>query len=164
MQSFTWNGEAMIPAKPRLADEAFVVGQHYWLEEASERSWASHRQEFAFVREGWTNLPYALAAKFPTPEHLRKAALIATGWFNETILSADSVAAARKVAAYAKSEDEFAHIRISGRTVVVRKARSQRMRGPGRMNKADFQASKDDILHWIASLLGVEPGELTRAA
>lgn len=164
MQSFTWNGEAMVPAKPKLADKEFVIGQKYWLEEASERSWISHRHEFLFVREGWQNLPYEIGEKFPTTEHLRKAALIATGWFTETILQADSVAAARKVAAYVKSEDAFAHIRISGRTVVVRKARSQRMRGPGRMNKADFQASKDDILHWIAQLLGVEPDRLGRAA
>lgn len=154
----------MIPSKPALADKTYVIGQRYMLEEVSERSWISHQHEFAWIKTAWENLPYALAEKFQSPEALRKAALIACGWYKETILNADSVAAARKVAAYAKSEDEFAHIRISGRTVVVRKARSQRMRGPGRMNKADFQASKDDILRWIASLIGVEPVELTRAA
>lgn len=164
MQRFTWNGEAMVPAQPKLADKTYVIGQQYWLEEASERSWISHRQEFAFVRDAWDNLPYALVDKFPTPEHLRKAALIATGWFNETVLNAKSQREAFRFAAYARGEDEFAHVRIGGSTVVVRKAKSQRMRGPGRMNKPDFQASKDDILRWIAELIGVEPERLRRAA
>jgi hypothetical protein len=164
MQRFLWNGEAMVPARSQIADKAFVVGQHYWLEEVSDRSWISHRHEFAWINEAWQTLPYAVAEKFPTPEHLRKAALIATGWFNETILCANTREHALRVAAYAKGEDEFAHIRISGSTVVVRKAKSQRMRGPGRMNKADFQASKDDILGWISELIGVEPDQLRGAA
>ena len=154
----------MKPSRPHLADKAFVVGQHYWLEEVSERSWVSHRQEFAFVREAWQTLPYAVAEKFATPEHLRKAALIATGWHNETILNAGTRADAVRLAAFVRSADEFAHIAIRGPTVVVRKARSQRMRGPGRMNKADFQASKTDILGWISALIGVEPEDLRGAA
>lgn len=164
MQRFLWNGEVMVPARLHTADKVYVVGQHYWLDEVSDRSWISHRQEFAWINEAWQTLPYALAEKFPTPEHLRKAALIATGWFNETILNAESKAAALKVAAYAKGEDEFVHVKIAGATVIVRKARSQRMRGPGRMNKADFQASKEDILHWIASLIDVTPEDLRGAA
>ena len=49
MMAFVWNGEAMIPARPKAADKAFVIGQRYWLEEASERSWISHQQA---VRRG----------------------------------------------------------------------------------------------------------------
>ena len=37
-----------------------------------------------------------------------------------------------------------------GPTVIVRWARSQRMHGLDRMDKAEFQRSKDDILGWIA--------------
>ena len=155
-----WNGEVMVPARSHIADKTYVVGQHYWLEEVSDRSWISHRQEFAWINEAWQTLPYALAEKFPTPEHLRKAALIATGWHSETILNAESKAAALKVAAYVKGEDEFVHVKITGATVIVRKAKSQRMRGPGRMNKQDFQQSKDAILGWIAGLIGVEPDDL----
>jgi hypothetical protein len=164
MQSFTWNGEAMIPAKPRLADKAFVVGRRYWLEEASERSWASHQHQFAFVGEAWNDLPDAIAEMFPSPEHLRKAALIATGWFREAIIEAGSAAAALRVAAYAKGRDEFAHVITRGATVTVRWARSQRMHGLDRMDKDEFQRSKDDILGWIANLIGVEPERLRGAA
>ena len=164
MMAFTWNGEAMIPAKPKLADKEFVVGRRYWLEEVSERSWASHQHQFAWIGEAWRNLPDALAETFPSPEHLRKAALIATGWFREMIIEAGSAAAALRVAAYAKGRDEFAHVVTRGPTVTVRWARSQRMHGLDRMNKAEFQQSKDDILTWIAALVGVEPDELRGAA
>jgi hypothetical protein len=51
-----------------------------------------------------------------------------------------------------------------GPTVIVRKARSQRMHGHDRMDKAEFQRSKDDILGWIANLIGVEAERLKGAA
>ena len=38
MLCFTWNGEAMIPMRPKAADKEYVIGQRYWLEQASERS------------------------------------------------------------------------------------------------------------------------------
>jgi hypothetical protein len=164
MQCFTWSGEAMVPARPKLAAEAYEVGRRYWLEEVSERSWASHAHEFAFVAEAWGNLPEALADGFPTPEHLRKAALIATGWRRETIIDAGNAKAALRVAAYARGEDEFAHVVARGSTVIVQKARSQRMHGHDRMDKDEFQRSKDDILGWISELIGVAPDELRGAA
>jgi len=164
MQSFMWNGEAMIPTKPKLADKEYVIGQRYWLEQASERSWISHRHEFAWIAEAWGNLPHALAETFPTPEHLRKAALIATGWRRETVIDAGNAAAALRVAAYARVADEFAHVVTRGQTVIVRKARSQRMHGLDRMDKAEFQKAKDDILGWISNLIGVEPERLRGAA
>jgi hypothetical protein len=164
MQAFVWNGEAMIPAKPKLADKAFVIGQRYWLEEVSERSWVSHRHEFAFVHKAWENLNEEDTERFPSPEHLRKAALIATGWFRETIIEAGSKTAALRVMAYVKNEDEFAHVVVRGPTVFVRKARSQRMHGRDRMDKQQFRDSKDAILGWISQRIGVDPDQLLRAA
>jgi hypothetical protein len=164
MMAFTWNGEAMIPAKPKLADKAYVIGRRYWLDEVSERSWVSHAHQFVWIDKAWDNLPEALAETFPTSEHLRKAALIATGWHRERVINAGSRAAAISVAAYARSEDAFAQVVIRGPTVIVRKARSQRMHGLDRMLKAEFEASKADILGWIANLIGVEPERLRGAA
>jgi hypothetical protein len=160
MQSFMWNGEVMVPTKPKLADKAYVIGQRYWLDEVSERSWVSHRHEFAFIMNGWENLNDELTERFPSPGHLRKAALIATGWYRETIIDAGNKAAALRVAAYVKGEDEFAYVVVRGQTVEVRKARSQRTHGRDRMDKAEFQASKDAILGWISNLIGVEPERL----
>ena len=164
MMSFTWNGEAMIPMRAKAADQEFVIGQRYWLEQVSDRSWISHRHEFAWIKQAWDNLPESFADMFPSPEHLRKAALIATNWHRETIIDAGSRAAAARVAAYARGEDEFARVVVRGSTVVIQKARSQRMHGLDRMDKTEFQKSKDDILGWIAELLNVEPERLRGAA
>ena len=164
MQCFMWNGEAMIPMRAKAADKVYVIGQRYWLEDVSDRSWISHRHEFAFVKQAWDNLPDAIAETFPSPEHLRKAALIATGWHREMIIEAGNAAAALRVAAYAKGRDEFAHVTTRGPTVTVRWARSQRMHGLDRMDKDEFQKSKDDILGWISELIGVEPQRLRGAA
>jgi hypothetical protein len=68
------------------------------------------------------------------------------------------------VAAYARGEDEFARVVVRGSTVVVQKARSQRMHGLDRMDKAEFQKAKSDILGWIAELLDVSPQYLVGAA
>jgi hypothetical protein len=164
MLRFTWNGAAMIPTKLLAAVKAYEPGRRYWLEEVSDRSWISHRHEFAFVANAWDNLPEALVETFPTSEHLRKAALIATGWYREMIIEAGNAAAALRVAAYARSKDEFSHVVTRGPTVIVRWARSQRMHGQDRMDKAEFQKSKDDILHWISQLIGVDPERLRGAA
>jgi hypothetical protein len=101
---------------------------------------------------------------FPTPEHLRKAALIATGWRRETIIDAGNAAAAQRVAAYARGEDEFASVKVRGPTVIIRKARSQRMHGHDRMDKQEFEASKTAILDWISALIGVSADDLKGAA
>jgi hypothetical protein len=154
----------MVPMRPQEAAKAFVEGRRYWLEEVSDRSWISHQHEFAWIKQAWENLPEQLADTFPSPEHLRKAALIATGWHRETIVDAGNAAAALRVAAYARGEDEFAHVVTRGSTVIVRKARSQRMHGHDRMDKDEFQRSKDDILGWIANLIGVEAERLKGAA
>lgn len=161
--AFRWTGEAFVPLRPKTADQHFVVGAVYVLEEVSERSWASHQHQFAFIGEAWKNLPERLCDTFPSPEHLRKAALIATGWHRETIIEAGGKAAALRVAAYVRGEDEFAHVVVRGSTVIVRKARSQRLRGLDRMGKAEFQQSKDAVLGWIAVLIGVEPTQLRAA-
>ena len=164
MLPFRWDGEHMVPMRPKAADKEYVIGRLYWLTEVSDRSWISHRHEFAWIASAWDNLPEALTDTFPSPEHLRKAALIATGWRRETVFDAGSKAAALRFVAYAKGEDEFASVVVRGSTVIVRKARSQRMHGEDRMDKTEFQKSKDDIMGWIANLIGVEPDQLKGAA
>jgi hypothetical protein len=159
-----WNGQSMIPTRPQAAAKAFVEGRLYWLEEVSDRSWISHQQQFAWIAEAWNNLPEALMETFPSPEHLRKAALIATGWRREVVIDAGNAKAAARVATFARGEDEFAHVTVRGSTVIVHKARSQRMHGLDRMDKVEFERSKDDILGWISTLIGVAPERLRGAA
>jgi hypothetical protein len=163
MFCFTWNGEAMVPARAKAADARFVIGQRYWLDEASDRSWISHRHEFAWIKQAWDNLPEGLADLYPSPEHLRKRALIQAGFYTEAIIDAGSKAAALRMAAFAKGEDEFAVVFVRGPLIIVRKAKSQRMHGHDRMDKAEFERSKAAIMEVIAEMIGVEPDQLARA-
>ena len=159
---FTWDGDAMVPVSGfrKRADREFVVGKTYRLEETQERSMATHNHEFAWLRDAWMNLPEDLADRFPTPEHLRKAALIEAGYFHETIIDAGTNAAALRVASYARAKDEFSHVVVRGPIVVERTAKSQRRRTmPGK----EFQQSKTAIMEVIANLIGVKPEQLQNA-
>ena len=79
---FAWDGEAFYPKVPKLADKYFTVGEDYSLVPHEDRSAASHRHYFASINEAHGNLPEILAERLPTPEHLRKYALIKCGFAN----------------------------------------------------------------------------------
>ena len=83
---WSWDGEAMWPrpAFVREANEQFVVGETYRLVEFEDRSAESHAHQFAFINEAWKNLPERLVKEFPSSAHLRKRALIETGFYHET--------------------------------------------------------------------------------
>lgn len=136
-------------------------GEVLMMAPVEERSIASHNHEFAWLKEAWVNLPENLAEQFPSTEHLRKRALIDAGFYTEQIIDAGSNAAALRVAAYARGEDEFALVIVRGPAVVVRKAKSQSRRA---MGKEDFQASKQAVLDTVAAMIGVTPEALTQNA
>lgn len=159
--AFQWDGEAMVPRAPRAADKAFVVGETYRLAVYEECSIATHNHEFAWLHEAWKNLPEALAESYPSPEHLRKRALIDAGFFDEQIVDAGSNAAAIRVAAAFRSREEFSLVIVRGPLVVIRTAKSQSRRA---MPKGEFQRSKDAILETVSALIGVAPGALVREA
>jgi len=150
----------MVPHRPRTADQHFVIGTDYRMAIEEERSADSHKHQFAWLREAWMNLPEGLAEQYPSPEHLRKRALIEAGFFNQTVVDAGSSAAALRVAAAFRARDEFLLVIVRTKYVILRDAQSQSLRA---MGKRDFQASKDAVLAVVAGLLGVEPEELQRA-
>lgn len=149
---FAWDGEAMIPHTrfSRLAEHSFTAGHAYRMIVEEERSAASHRQYFAAVREAWMNLPEHMQLAFPSSDHLRKFALIKTGFCK-----------VRKVAS-------GRHIAIDGYAIVckedgitsVYEARSQNFRS---MTRSEFQASKTAVLDYLANLIKVTSDELTKA-
>lgn len=160
-QGFTWNGEAMVPRSQRLADKAYTVGENYILVTHEDRSTATHNHEFAWLKEAWLNLPENLADEFPTPEHLRKRALIDGGFYDQTVIDAGSNAAALRVASAFRAREEFSLVIVRGPAVVIRTAKSQSRRS---MNKQEFQASKTAILEVVSSMIGVKPEELAGQA
>jgi hypothetical protein len=158
---YRWDGESLIPMRPKLCDKELVVGAVYFMEPEAQRSDKSHRHEFAWLREAWLQLPETIADAFPSSEHLRKRSLIDTGFYNETVIDCGSKAAALRVAAFARSEDEFAVVITRGQIVAVRKAKSQSRRA---MEPREFQASKTAIMELVAQMIGVAPETLAREA
>jgi hypothetical protein len=158
-----WDGESLHPVRgqEKLADTEFVIGQRYRMVELEDRSMASHRHEFAWLKTAWDNLPEHLAPAYPSPEHLRKRALIAAGFCSEIITDAGSRAAAERVAATCRFLDEFALVEVRGSAVVVRRAESQSWKAMGRER---FQASKTAIMEIVADMIGVPQSHLTEEA
>jgi len=151
-----WTGEAFAPfggAMLRRARDAFGDGEVVLLNVQNERSMASHKHYFAALYDYWVNLPesVALMPYAATSEHLRKHALIRTGWHDVQTVDAGSKAAAHRVAAMlAAVHREYCVVSVEGPVVRCFTARSQSMRA---MGKADFQRSKDDVLGWCDALV-----------
>lgn len=158
--AFQWDGEAMRPLHPKLADKEYVVGERYMLAPFEQRSVASHNHEFAWLHEAWLNLPERYAEQFPSAEHLRKYALIQAGYSNSHSLVCGSKAEALRVAAFIRPLDEFAVVTVNGCVVNRFTAKSQSRRAMGR---EEFQDSKTKIMDVIAQMIGVEPEQLARA-
>lgn len=137
----------------KRAAEQFVAGEHYQVATIEERSINSHNHFFAALNDLYGNLPESIADSFSSVEHLRKRALIATGWRDERSIVCASKAEAQRVAAFVRPMDDFAAVSVHESAVVVWTAKSQSMRA---MGKETFQRSKDDVLNWAAALIGTE--------
>lgn len=158
---FRWNGEAMVPLRPQLADKHFVIGETYRLVEEHDRSSASHRHYFAVIADAWANLPDHLLDTYPTPEVLRKKMLIRCGYADERSIVCKSRAEALRVAAFIRPLDDYAIVRTEGPVVQHFTAKSQSVRAMG--GKA-FQESKTKVLDAIDELLGTAPGTVAAKA
>lgn len=160
---FVWKDGAMHPLGRvrNIAGASYGEGEIVVLAPVEERSDATHKHEFAWLKEAWLNLPPALAAEYPSVERLRKTALIRTGWCTVQDYPCGTRAeAARWARNLARELDEYSIIEVSASVVRVFRARSQ---ARGAMGKEDFAASKTAILEWVSNLIGVEPGELQKA-
>lgn len=155
----TWDGEAFVPRQrfSKLCDKEFVIGQDYPLVVEEGRSQASHGHYFAALTEAWRNLPEDIAGDYPTPEHLRKKALIRCGFADERSIVCASRAEALRVAAFIKPMDDYAVVVVSEATIKVFTAKSQSKRA---MGAHLFQESKQSVLDCVASLIGVTADSL----
>jgi hypothetical protein len=152
----------LVPKQKWLFDRLFPEeGAEYTIEPYEPRSTKSHRHYFAVVREAWKNLPEAAGAQHPDAEHLRKFALIKTGWSIKRNVVCESIEQAHAVSALAGSLDESAVVMVQGMVVTIATARSQKTTGPGCMNREEFQKSKQDVLEYCAGLLGVDVSTLS---
>jgi hypothetical protein len=165
---FQWDGEAMIPATgfmQRRCDEQFTVGDKYVLVQHQDRTQQSEGHYFATLRDLWENLPEHLSGEpwAETDDHLRKFALIKTGFCDVETFPCGSKAEAERWAARLKPMDEYAIVKIVGTVVHRYRAKSQsRQAMPG---KGDFQRSKVAVLDYVSDLVGLpKDAEQRRAA
>lgn len=159
--TFQWDGEAMRPLNSRAAGRQYVAGALYNLDHREDRSTKSHEHYFASVNEAFKNLRGEAATRFLSAEHLRKYALIMTGFRDERSFVAASKAEALRLAAFLRPLDEFAVVSIADNVVIMLTAKSQSYRA---MGKEEFQRSKDAVLDWLAALIGTSADELRSAA
>jgi hypothetical protein len=147
-----WDGDALKPIQRfhSIVNDQLVVGEKYRIEFIQERSRKSHNHFYAVLKELWLNLPEHVSGRFATPEHMRKWALIQTGWHKREEHAASSEAEALKLVAFMKPVDEYAVIFAKGNVVVRMIAKSQSLKA---MGKSDFQRSKTDVLDCVSSLI-----------
>ena len=158
---FRWTNGTMVPRHQKVADKQYAEGGYYVLVEWEHRSSATHNHYFASLHDAWTNLGEDAAERFPTPEHLRKWALIRAGYRDERSIVCASKAEAQRVAGFIKPLDGFAVVIVREALVSVYTAQSQSMKAMGRKV---CQESKQAVLDVVAGMIGVTADQLGRAA
>lgn len=161
--SYIWDGEAFRVEKRfhRLADNQFVIGESYLMSQYEDRSAKSHSHQFAWLAEAWKNLPDDMIERWPTPEHLRKYALIGCGFATNRQFVASSKAEALRIAAFLRPKDEYAVVIVHECVVNEWTAVSQSRKA---MGAVWFQRSKQAVLEFVAGLIGVPPETLSKEA
>ena len=156
---FEWDGDVMKPLERfrHRCDEQFVIGQTYRLIAEEERSTVSHNHFFASLNEAWKNLPHDIAERFPSSEHLRKWALIKSGYADERTIVCDTHNDATKTAALFAYFNEHGVVVVKGRVLSILTAKSQSARA---MDKKTFQDSKQAVLDTVAAMIGVTSQKL----
>lgn len=134
---------------------------HGW-QMVEARSMKSHDHFFACIHEAWKNLPEDLAEEFPSPDHLRKWALIKAGFCTSWTMACNSIGEATQLVELVKRLDRFAVVSPPiNATVTVYTADSQRRDAMGR--KA-FQEAKEKALHIVSELIGTDITTLKQEA
>jgi len=146
------DGEFRSPHKTRC-DKELVTGEMLTLEVIHHRSSETHRHLFACIKNAWDNLPDDLAVYFPSPEALRKWALIQVGHCTMARLAMANNAEAMTAAALMREIDDYAEIGVNGNAVVIRRAKSIAYRA---VHAKEFAAIKEGVLTTLSQLIGAD--------
>ena len=133
----------------RYCLEQFGNGEIVTLERNEERSESSHGHYFAALNQAFRQLPEHLMSEYPTVDILRARALIKTGHCTMKDVLCDGT--------FSEFVQPYSIVEYRGGVLRIFKAKSQ---SRGSMKKAEFQQSKDDVLGFVANLVGVSVEQL----
>lgn len=163
-----WTGKSLIPdgnyAMAQICDR-LGEGQVVNIDLDPERSTKSHKHQFAFVRTAWMNLPeHHLGTPYAvSTEALRKHALIATGYCDTDMIAVGDERRAERVASFterlAVRMHGYALTNIEGTVVYCHTPHSQSLKA---MGGEAFKRSKQDMLEYLADMIGVTADELAK--
>ncbi len=168
---FVWNArEGVMRVAARFGNVAraqFRDGEEYPLYVREHRSSKSHAFFFASVKNAHDNLSAENTEILQTPEHLRKWALIVSGWYDETLVDAGEGKYGRRraiqMAGFARKLDDFAEIKVikhgENWFLRVRVAKSQSLSS---MDKEEFKKSSRDVLDVLSGTIEVRRADLEK--
>lgn len=149
----------MIPEQrfSALARRQFTDGVVYVLEGFTPASHKERGHYFASIKQAWDNLDDEATARYPTPEHLRKWALVKAGWRQENQTVCDNKEDALRLAAFLRKLDDYAVVVVRENVVSIYIARSQKIGRPedGLMTEEEWRRSRDDVLAILSGKIGV---------
>ncbi len=157
--TFIWDGEVMKPfgvGMAKRADEDFVVGQYYRLQEPLDRTQQAEGFYFANIKDMWLSLPERFADEWwaESTESLRAYALMKTGFANIEDFPCSSAGEAKRWAARLEPMAEYCIVEVRGNVVRRYTPKSQSRKAmPG---KSTFAESSSKVLNFIADLIGLD--------
>lgn len=157
-----WRDGAFVPDGNYLmayCHDTFGEGEIVAFERHEPISDRSRGHYFACIKAAWDNIPER-DERFPTPEALRKWALIRSGWCHKSEIVLDSPEQAALVASFTGNAEGVIVV-VRENIVVKYTAKSQSAQ---EMGNKDFQKSKSDVLDTIAELIAVKRKRLEHAA
>lgn len=152
----TWEGDGFKPLSGRALDvarDAYAPGERVALVPYDQRSRLSHDHFFTCVRGYWQNWPEDYEIAIASEDQLRKHALIHTGHYDESACAFSSSAEIAHYITMMTRAVDYAEFSTFDNVVVVRIAKTQRKK---LMGAAVFQQSKQDVLDFLAAVVGVD--------
>lgn len=147
----------VLPRWRALFDRMYAEGEIFDMEGIKPRNMSSHRHYFASVKTAWDNLPEEKMREYPSPEHLRKRALIVTGYCTIRDHICETEEQANSFQAFLGGLLEYDFVERKGNIVRVYSPRSQSEHA---MDGDEFRKSKRDVLDALARLLGTSTNRL----
>lgn len=163
--TFRWLGDVMQPfglGMAKRADEQYVVGELYRLQEPLDRTQQAEGFYFARLAELWHSLPEKYADNWwsESSEALRAYALMKTGFANIEDFPCGSAGEAKRWAARIQPMIEYCIVEVRGNVVRRYTPKSQSRKAmPG---KSTFHESTEKVIQFIADLVELPKDDAQR--